>query len=67
MATNPKFTLESNFVVDAVFIKGDRVIVKEMTLAEFKAIPRKKDWQYKNFQKGAHSYKSTEDVQTKKM
>lgn len=61
MANN--FYLDPNTMIDAVFIKGERVIVKEMTIAEFKDLPRKKGWESKPYQKGTHSYKSTEDVQ----
>lgn len=65
MATSKKPTLDESIKIDAVFIKGERIIVKEMTLADYKALHRKKGWEYKTYQQGSHSYKSTEDVQTK--
>lgn len=47
-------------LIDAVFIKGEKVIVKEMKYSEALAIKPNPGWRKEMHQKGYHAYKSTE-------
>lgn len=52
--------LPNETMLDIVGVKGDQVIVKKMTVRDWINLKKKKDWEYKAYKEGFHSFTVTE-------
>jgi len=46
--------------IEVIFIKGERVLKKEMTFGEALKLPKKAGWKHINYQLGKSEFKITE-------